>query len=354
MANYPENAVSFGSPRVDLVNSVLAEDVNILYREVTAIASDLGAGSMGSGTPGLRYSSAWGVGSFSSTTTTWSGLQARLQNIEKGLYQAYYNRVDLKGTANFNTIQSVDANTIGLSIKAGTLTASITSATADGVTVDYTANNSFSVGQKVTITGLTATTGNPLLNYTLKEITALIGTSPNYTGFSIAAPTVTGVTGSTSGSSTALTAVGDVSNVIVGMTVAGTNIVSGTKVSAISGQSITLNTASSGTVSGSLTFTTVGATSGVQSGTANAYQTTSLQRWQKSDGTVVASVSPDGNFVAAGSGSFSGAGSFGGNTSITGTISVTGAGTLGGNLSVTGSITATGELTASVINGGTP
>jgi len=348
MANYPDSVVTFGSARVDLVNSVVAEDVNSLYREVVAIAADLGSGSMGIGTPGLKFSSAWGVGTFNSTTTTWSGLQARLQNIEKGVYESYVNRLDLKGRENFNTVQSVDANTIGLSIKQGTLTGSVTSATADGVTVDYTVSNTFTVGQKVTVTGLTTTTGNPLLNFTLKTITALIGAGPTYTGFSIAAPTVTGVTGSTSGSSTALTAVGDVSSVIVGMTVSGTNIVSGTKVSAISGQSITLNTASSGTVSGSLTFTTVGSTSGAQSGTATTYQTTLLQRWQKSDGTVVASVSPDGNLVAAGTAAVTGAATFGS------TVAITGATTVGGALSVTGNLTATGELQAKVINGGTP
>lgn len=341
-ANYPSNVVTFGSERVNLVNSVVAEDVNLLYREVTAIASDLGAGSMGVGTPGLKFSAAWGIGSFDTTTTSWTGLQERLQNIEKGLYQAYVNRVDLKGTTNFNTIQSINANNIGLIIKAGSLTASVSYATSNGTTLTYTANNTFSVGQKVTVTGLTTTSGNPSLNVSLKTITALVGSAPNYTGFSIAAPSVTGVTGSTSGSSTLLTMVGDITSVIAGMTVSGTNIVSGTKVSSVSGQNVTLDTASSGTVSGNITFTTVGSTSGSQSGTATAYQTTSLISWQKSDGTVVASVSPDGDFVASGTATISDDTSIGGNLSVS------------GDTNFAGNVVITGTVTVSVINGGTP
>lgn len=340
--NYPANAVTFGSDRINLVSTVVAEDVNSLYREVVSIAEDLGAGAMGVGTPGLRFSAAWGVGSFSTSTTTWSGLQARLQNIEKGLYQSYYNRLDVKGTEQFNTIQSVDANNTGLIIKAGTLTGTVTAATANGTTLTYTANNTFSVGQLVTVTGLTTTTGNPLLNFSLRLVTGVVGTAPNYTGFSIAAPSVTGVTGTASTGTTTLTVVGDISAVIVGMTVSGTGIASGSKVSAVSGQTVTLSLSTSAPVSGSITFTTVGSTSGSQSGTATAFQTTSLQLWKKSDGTNVASMSPNGDLVTSG------------NTSIAGNLSTTGTGTFGGAVSITGALSVSGDFTVSTINGGTP
>jgi hypothetical protein len=333
-ANYPSNALTFGTLRVDLSDTVKAEDVNSLYREVLAISTDLGAGSMGSGTTGLRYSAAWGVGAFDNTTTSWSGLHARLQNIENGLHRTYNFSVDLQGRSPFNTIQSVDANAVGLSIKTGSVSAtSVASADSDGTTIEYISANKFSVGQKVTVTGLGVSTGMSL-NVVLQPITAVVGTAPNYTRFQITAPRVEGVTGTASAGETALTIVGNVTGVVAGMTVTGTNIASNTKVSSISGQVVTLDKVTVGTVSGSILFRTIGTSSGT--GAATAYQTTSLQRWQKSDGTVVASISPDGNLVAAGTASISG------NT------------TVGGTLTVTGALSISGALTVAVIDGGTP
>ncbi|MEI8136880.1 MAG: hypothetical protein WCH21_06095, partial [Bacteroidota bacterium] len=206
----------------------------------------------------------------------------------------------------------------------------------------YTSANKFSVGQKVTVTGLTVSTGMSL-NVSLRTITALVGTSPTYTGFAISAPSVGGVTGVTSGVSTSLTITGDISGVVAGMTVTGTNIVSsgnGTKVSSVSGQVVTLDTASTGTVSGNILFRTIGTSSGT--GAAIAYQTTSLQEWKNASDAVVASISPDGNFVAAGTAAIAG------NTTVAGTLAVTGAATFAGALSISGT------LTAAVINGGTP
>jgi hypothetical protein len=346
-ANYPISTVTFGSDRIDLTSTVVANDVNSVYREVTAIASDLGAGNMGAGTPGLKYSAAWGVGTFDSTTTTWSGLQARIQNIENGLYRTYTYSVDLQGRENYNTIQSIDANTIGLSIKAGAVAAtSVTYGTSDGTTITYTSANKFSVGQKVTVTGLSVSTGMTL-NVSLKTITGLVGSGPTYTGFTIAAPGVSGVTGVTSGISTSLTITGDITGVVAGMTVTGTNIATNTKVSSVSGQVVNLDTASTGSVSGSIVFRTIGTSSGT--GAATAYQTTALQRWIRADGTtVVASISPDGNFSAAGGAAIAG------NASVGGVFAVTGASTFGGAVTVTGAVSVTGTLSATVIDGGTP
>jgi hypothetical protein len=110
MANYPNSSVAFTN-KVDLTDIVKADDVNQVYNEVTAIASDLGAGT---GT-GLRYSATWGSSSTLSTATTaWTGLQARLANIESGLYGAYTYRVDNRGGS---TIQSSSVSTIGLIFK---------------------------------------------------------------------------------------------------------------------------------------------------------------------------------------------------------------------------------------------
>lgn len=69
----------------------------------------------------------------------------------------------------------------------------------------------------------------------------------------IADPNVVTTTGSTSGASTALTA-GSGTGIKVGMSVSGTNIVAGTTVAAVTGTAVTLSDASSGTVSGTVTF----------------------------------------------------------------------------------------------------
>ena len=105
MANYPTSTVSF-TEKVNLVDIVNANDVNVVYREVTAIAADLGTGT------GLRYSPTWTASGFA-TTTTWSGLSARLANIEKGLYTAYSYYTDKRGGS---TIQPSASGTVGLII----------------------------------------------------------------------------------------------------------------------------------------------------------------------------------------------------------------------------------------------
>lgn len=339
MANYPVNTVTFGSPRVDLSSVVVAEDVNSLYREVVNIAADLGAGNMGVGTPGLRFSAAWGIGTFA-TTTTWTGLQARIQNIENGLHRTYFNSIDKQSRANFNTIQSVDANEIGLSIKRGAVgPVNVTYAVSDGTTVTYTATNRFTVGQKATVTGLSVSTGKTL-NLSLQTITGLVGSGPEYTGFTIVAPSVTGVTGTASSGSTSLTVVGDVTDVVVGMTVSGTGIASGTKVSSVSGQVVTLDLATSAPVSGSITFRTIGTSSGT--GSVTAFQTTLLQRWQQANGSEVASIDPDGDLYLAG------------NLDVSGNTDIDGDATVVGDVSIGGSLSVVGSVSISVINGGTP
>jgi FtsZ-binding cell division protein ZapB len=57
-------------------------------------------------------------------------------------------------TLNFSNIESVISNRIGA------LTVTVTAASANGTTVTYTANNNFSAGQSVSITGLSTTAFN--------------------------------------------------------------------------------------------------------------------------------------------------------------------------------------------------
>jgi hypothetical protein len=153
VANYPLTAVAF-TEKVDLQDVVRALDVNVLYREVAAIASDLGTGN------GLKFSGTWVSNtSFDTSTTTWSGLSARLQNIESGTYITYTHFVDKRGGS---IVVAKDSSTTSLRVKGWIATASVTAATGNGTTVEYTANNTFVTGQTVVVTGLGISNGASL------------------------------------------------------------------------------------------------------------------------------------------------------------------------------------------------
>lgn len=72
-AQYPSSIRSF-TPKVDLVDTVFADHVNVLQDETRALQVSLGTSLLAS-----NYS-----GTFA-TTTTWPSLSARLSNIEFGL-----------------------------------------------------------------------------------------------------------------------------------------------------------------------------------------------------------------------------------------------------------------------------
>lgn len=103
-AQYP-NAVKTFISKVDLQDYVIANDINQVYDEVTALESTLGALPQVSGV--------WGSGTFA-TTTNWSSTKARIQNVENGLYavtQAYVT--NLGGS----TIAPSGTNTVNLTLK---------------------------------------------------------------------------------------------------------------------------------------------------------------------------------------------------------------------------------------------
>lgn len=105
---YP-NAIKIFDRKVDLQDLVVAQDVNQVYDEVEAIETQLGAG-------GVITSGTWGTsGSFTTNTTSWSGLNSRLQNIENGLYTSFTFRVKTDGGS---TITPSAASVVGLNIKA--------------------------------------------------------------------------------------------------------------------------------------------------------------------------------------------------------------------------------------------
>jgi hypothetical protein len=102
-ANYPASVKTFTN-KVDNVDTVIASDVNLVYDEVTAVETTLGT---------IPATSSTWSGTFNSTSTTdWSTVGARLNNIEYGLYTAYNSRVNIAGGS---TIASTNS-TVGLTI----------------------------------------------------------------------------------------------------------------------------------------------------------------------------------------------------------------------------------------------
>jgi hypothetical protein len=78
-ASYPNQIASFGADRIDLQSVVVASDVNPVYAEIVSIETILGANVH-------KRQVAWTSGSFSASTTAFATLQARLENIENGVY----------------------------------------------------------------------------------------------------------------------------------------------------------------------------------------------------------------------------------------------------------------------------
>jgi hypothetical protein len=72
-AQYPSSIRSF-TPKVDLVDTVFADHVNVLQDETRALQVSLGTSLLSSNYSGTH-----------APTTTWSSLSARLANIEFGL-----------------------------------------------------------------------------------------------------------------------------------------------------------------------------------------------------------------------------------------------------------------------------
>ena len=110
---YPNDIKSF-TFKVNNVDKVVADDVNVLYTEVTEIERHLGEG-------GAAYGSgAWGSGSFSTAITNWydnGGLKARLQNIEAGLLPAYNAIGTIVSNLGGSTINISAASVVGVTVK---------------------------------------------------------------------------------------------------------------------------------------------------------------------------------------------------------------------------------------------
>jgi len=133
VAQYP-TAVREYSARTDLVDIVVADNVNSLQEEVRAIETALGVSSTGTSPMVSTFSGTW-----SSATTSWTTLGARLLNIEAGLVSG------LGAAAPYvlktGGSQVLTATNVGLSLKTGAGTLALletyTSANVLGFNVTY-------------------------------------------------------------------------------------------------------------------------------------------------------------------------------------------------------------------------
>jgi hypothetical protein len=94
--------------RTDNKDKVVANDVNVLYTEVTTIEGQLGAG-------GVIISEWSETGSaYTTSTSMWPSLKDRLKNIEDGLVKGSVTSVKNVGGS---IITSSTSTTVGLTIK---------------------------------------------------------------------------------------------------------------------------------------------------------------------------------------------------------------------------------------------
>lgn len=105
-AVYPSGIKTF-TRRRDLLDVILAADVNQIYDEVTEMQTVMG-------TFITAKPAGWTGGSFT-TATSWSTLKARIENIEAGVYTSFINRVQSTGGS---TITPGTTSTVGLVLQA--------------------------------------------------------------------------------------------------------------------------------------------------------------------------------------------------------------------------------------------
>jgi hypothetical protein len=100
-ATYPKNQ-----------ETVLATHVTEAYNEITSIQRELGSGELPNA---LRTSVAEVQGSFVTSTSIWTSLRSRLNNMEQGIFVGVNRRVSIGGGS---TITPSGASVVGLNIRA--------------------------------------------------------------------------------------------------------------------------------------------------------------------------------------------------------------------------------------------
>jgi len=107
-AVYPSSVKPF-DPKVDFTQVVVAEHINTLQDEVQSVESYIGT------MPHVSAGYGSGAGTFTTGTTTWSSLAARVQNLEYGINADVHTQY-LKFTGG-DTIQSSNSTVVGLNIQ---------------------------------------------------------------------------------------------------------------------------------------------------------------------------------------------------------------------------------------------
>ena len=175
-ASYP-SAIKTFTRRRDLLDVILAADVNQVYDEVTEMQTVMG-------TFITARASGWSSGTFSEATS-WSTLKARIENIETGLYTAFNNRIQSSGGS---TITPGSTSTVGLVLQA------ISSQTSDLLQAKNTSGTNVT---RIDSSGVLRVSGNPVVTtsgsetLTNKTISGATNTLTNI------APSSVIVTGST-------------------------------------------------------------------------------------------------------------------------------------------------------------
>jgi hypothetical protein len=157
---YPGNIKNDFSSKVDFTDTVIASHINDLQGEVTAIETTLGTFPL--------TSSGWGTSGFDTTTTVWSTVKDRLNNIEIGIANtraqvAAITAETLAGTTLKSTITSSSLVSFGASpvlndpkiyMSINNRTASYTAVLADAdklVTMTVATANVFSIPTDATV-----------------------------------------------------------------------------------------------------------------------------------------------------------------------------------------------------------
>lgn len=157
-AQFPTNVRVF-TTKVDLQSFVVAEDVNLLQDEVTAVENTLGTGLLTSTWP-ASYT----------TSTSWASLTARLSNIEGYLGSLNSSKLDASSGVTASTPQTLTNKTliepvIGTIINTGTLTLPTSTDTLVGRTTADTLSNKTLVAPIISSAGasFSGTTGTTVL-----------------------------------------------------------------------------------------------------------------------------------------------------------------------------------------------
>lgn len=109
MASYPGALPTF-TPKQNITDLVNAQDVNVLYDEVSAGLSTLGISAS------TRVVS-WSAGSFNTSTTSYPSVAKRIENVETGTYIVYNDYISKTSAAGNNTIIPSGTSTVNLTLK---------------------------------------------------------------------------------------------------------------------------------------------------------------------------------------------------------------------------------------------